>query len=138
MYWTLHINFIPVFLASTALHLSLRRYLSKEQRKVVIETVESAWEWIYHVIFLNLYLGKLIRRSNLKFQISFGHQGESRTSQRAVDEELPSPMEIPFALLDEQLKDAGELSEAVAYFPESNLTKEILQITWKRRFRMRT
>ena len=48
-----------------------------------------------------------------------------------MDEELPIPMETPFALLDAQLKDAGEPSEAVEYFAESNLTKEITKFTWK-------
>lgn len=42
-------KFVPIFLASTALHPSLRRYLSKDQRQVVIQHIESTWEWIFHV-----------------------------------------------------------------------------------------
>lgn len=42
-------SFIPLYLTATAIHPSLRRFLSKQQRQIVIAYINSIWDWIFHV-----------------------------------------------------------------------------------------
>lgn len=78
------IKFIPIFLASTALHPSLRRYLSKDQRKVVIEHIDSTWEWIFHVIKLRFFYFINYSITIYKFLISGIVRPSGRKSSRSA------------------------------------------------------